>query len=59
MSQPQYYQYDYKATATGFTVTAHGDLNGDGIVSTFEVEGKLSGGMVTVAPMIKETMPEE
>ncbi len=26
MSMPQYYQYDYKATATGFTVTARRDL---------------------------------
>jgi type IV pilus assembly protein PilA len=59
MSSPQYYQYDYKATASGFTATAHGDLNGDGVESTFEIEGKVVGGVLQVAPMLKETNPEE
>ena len=59
MTSPQYFQYDYKSTPTGFTVTAHGDLNGDGALSTFEVEGLLSGGRVTIAPMIKESDPDE
>jgi type IV pilus assembly protein PilA len=59
MSSPQYFQYDYKATSAGFTVTAHGDLNGDGAVSTFEVEGHVSGSAVVIVPTIKETDPEE
>jgi type II secretory pathway pseudopilin PulG len=59
MDYPQYYQYDYKSTPTGFTVTAHGDLNGDGVISTFEIEGQVIGGVVSIAPTIKETSPEE
>jgi len=59
MDAPQYYQYEYRATATGFTVTAHGDLDGDGVVSTFEVEGRVTAGRVLVSPAIQETNPEE
>jgi type IV pilus assembly protein PilA len=58
MALPQYYQYDYKSTSTSFTITAHGDLNGDGIVSTFELDGQVVGGAVKVS-MIRETNPEE
>src|SRR5579871_6634216 len=36
LSYPQYYQYEYVATSTGFVARAHGDLNGDGTFSTFE-----------------------
>jgi type IV pilus assembly protein PilA len=59
LSDPQYYQYDYKSTPTGFTITAHGDLNGDGDTSTFALEGHVSGGDINVAPNITETNPEE
>jgi type IV pilus assembly protein PilA len=59
MDSPQYYQYDYKSTPAGFTVTAHGDLDGDGVASTFEIEGRVSGGTVQVSPMIRETNPQE
>lgn len=54
MSQPQYYQYDYKATATGFTATAKGDLDGDGTVSEFTIKGTVTGGAVVVDPTIAE-----
>jgi type IV pilus assembly protein PilA len=59
LDYPQYYQYDYKSTPAGFTVTAHGDLDGDGVESTFELEGRVTGGVVSVSPVIKETKPEE
>ena len=66
ISQPQYYQYDYKRTGSGlltgdsFEAIAHGDLNGDGVTSTFSVRGQIGAGdVVTVAPTILEDAPEE
>jgi type IV pilus assembly protein PilA len=70
MTDPQYYQYNYLSTGnTGqagdtFTASAVGDLNGDGVTSTFAMTGAIqagtSGGLeVTIAPNIEETNPEE
>jgi type IV pilus assembly protein PilA len=69
MEQPQYYAYNYIAAnfqqPTGtFTATANGDLNGDGILSTFTVKGALQtqatgGSIVTIEPSIEEQNPEE
>lgn len=39
-----YYQYSVSADATSFTVRAVGDLDGDGIQSTFERTGRIEGG---------------
>ena len=58
-SDPQYYQYDYKKTASGFDAIAHGDLNGNGVTSEFKVTGQVIGGAVVVAPSVMETDPEE
>jgi type IV pilus assembly protein PilA len=59
MSMPQYYQYEYRATPTGFTAIARGDLDGDGVVSEFQLEGRLEGGQLKLAPTILETNPAE
>lgn len=59
MSQPQYFQYEYEATATSFVARAHGDLNGNGIYSTFELRGQVVGDKLVVAPSITEIDPEE
>jgi hypothetical protein len=60
LAEPQYYQYSYVVSRTGeFRATAHGDLNGDGKVSTFTVRGRASGGTVAIEPRIEETDPEE
>lgn len=72
MDDPQYYMYDYKSTGTDgktgdtFQALAHGDLNGNGTLSTFELDGQIQndtakgGGLVvTIAPNIQETDPEE
>lgn len=56
---PQYYQYEYKATAGTFVATARGDVDGNGKFSTFQLEGKLQGGKLVVADDIKETNPDE
>lgn len=58
-SGPQYYQYDYESTPAGFTAIARGDLDGDGVLSTFEIEGQLEGSDLVVAPTLKETDPSE
>jgi Tfp pilus assembly protein PilE len=59
VSIPQYFQYEYQATAIGFVVRAHGDLNGDGVFSTYELEGRLVGDQLVVPPNILETNPLE
>lgn len=59
MISPQYFQYEYQATATGFVARAHGDLNGDGVFSTFEITGQLVGDRLVISPSILETNPDE
>ncbi len=71
MKDPQYYQYQYTSSGTTgaaletFIVHAHGDLNGDGVTSTFTMGGTIQssttgGGLVlTVAPNFSENLPEE
>jgi len=66
MDQPQYFMYSYAVTGSGsaqgdsFNAVANGDLNGDGILSTFGVSGIIGTGMVlNVAPTISEALPEE
>lgn len=59
MNMPQYFQYEYEATATSFVARAHGDLNGDGVYSTFELRGEVVGDKLVVAPTITEINPGE
>jgi type IV pilus assembly protein PilA len=69
LDQPQYYVYGYTSSGTSgalndtFTATAAGDLNGDGVPSSFSLAGKLQGttGAVslTIAPNIVEVNSEE
>lgn len=59
MSSPQYFQYEYNATPTGFTARAFGDLNGNGIFSTFELKGELVGNRLVTSPTILEIDPQE
>jgi type IV pilus assembly protein PilA len=72
MTDPQYYMYSY-AQAGGtngggkdaaFTATANGDLNGDTVLSTFTLTGKVQEGAnkaleLTIAPNFVEVNPEE
>jgi type IV pilus assembly protein PilA len=62
MSDPQYFMYDYKGSAgdTGtFTALGYGDLDGDGVTSTFTLKGVVNGGIVFVAPNFTEQDPDE
>jgi type IV pilus assembly protein PilA len=65
IDEPQYYEYSYTATnptALGgtFTGTANGDLNGDGILSTFQISGAIGAGMaLNIAPVIAEAHETE
>jgi type IV pilus assembly protein PilA len=68
MNDPQYFQYGYvrnaAADATGaagqFTATAQGDLNGDGVLSTFTLLGQIqANGVLNVAPNITDLNPDE
>jgi hypothetical protein len=68
MDAPQYYVYSY-TTAGGsgaltvdqsmFTAQAQGDLNGDTNPSTFQMQGRVQGGSLALAPNITEQNPEE
>jgi type IV pilus assembly protein PilA len=72
MNDPQYYMYGYTGPATAsagadqavFTCTAQGDLDGDGVPSTFSIGGKVyatAGTKATavLAPNILEVSPDE
>jgi type IV pilus assembly protein PilA len=64
MDEPQYYEYEYTSGAVdpssgNFTAVAHGDLNGDGVPSTFSVQGSAMSGAVAISPNVQETQPEE
>ena len=62
MDVPQYFQYSYTVSKTNpdaFEAVAHGDLNGDGVESTFRVRGVVQGGALKIAPNMEETSPEE
>jgi type IV pilus assembly protein PilA len=62
VTDPQYYMYMYTGTvgaAGTFTAKANGDLNGDGVPSTFTLDGAVKTDTVFVAPNIVEISPEE
>jgi type IV pilus assembly protein PilA len=60
LQDPQYYQYTYaSADLTHFTATANGDLNGDGVLSTFSMSGIVQLGVLNIAPTIIEDKPDE
>jgi type IV pilus assembly protein PilA len=67
MSEPQYFMYGYTANpspSTGaeqdkFTATAEGDLDADGDLSKFQMDGEIRDRMVVVSPTIGETNPDE
>ena len=59
MTQPQYYQYDYRSTGHTFETTARGDLNGDGKLSLFTLRGKEAGGKPVLDPNVDQGDPEE
>ena len=62
MAGPQYYRYTYTgATTANFTALAEGDLNGDGVTSSFRQDGSVIAGtgQLLVAPSIIEVNPEE
>ncbi|MCA9594134.1 MAG: prepilin-type N-terminal cleavage/methylation domain-containing protein [Myxococcales bacterium] len=72
MNDPQYYQYTYTGPAdvasagvvgASFSAIANGDLNGDDILSTFQIDGQVKteggGTEVFIAPNMQEINPEE
>ena len=71
IDQPQYYMYNYTESANSCTTgsivnddvhaIANGDIDGNGILSTFDLEGKVAAGQtqLTWAPTPLATLPEE
>jgi type IV pilus assembly protein PilA len=65
MDAPQYYQYNFVSTnptaaAGTWVATAQGDLNGDGNLSTFTLNGVIQPQMTfSLAPNLVEANPEE
>jgi type IV pilus assembly protein PilA len=66
MDAPQYYMYTFTTAAPGnvagntWVATAQGDLNGDGNLSTFTMNGLIQPSMTfSLAPNLVELNPEE
>lgn len=60
MSEPHYFQYRFVSNGTAFTARALGDLDNDGIFSTFEQAGTgAPDGSVTIARGIYRENPTE
>lgn len=65
MDAPQYYMYSYTSGGGGtstssFTAIANGDLNGDGVPSTFSLAGAVNASLaLNLAPNITEINAEE
>ena len=65
MDQPQYYSYMYTASGSSnpgdsFVAIANGDLNGDGVLSTFSLAGAINGSYaLNVAPNMNVVNEEE
>ena len=59
MNTPQYYTYEYTSAGDTFTAIAHGDLNGDGRLSTWIQRGRVEGGAVVLDPLVESIDPQE
>jgi type IV pilus assembly protein PilA len=61
IDEPQHYMYSYSVqSTTGFTASAQGDLDGNGVTSVFQVQGGLdSANRLTISPQILEVRPDE
>jgi type IV pilus assembly protein PilA len=65
MDAPQYFMYGFTSNASATTpgttwlATANGDLNGDGVLSTFTLAGSVVTDNFMLAPNLTETNPEE
>jgi type IV pilus assembly protein PilA len=65
MDAPQYYMYTFASTATAtapgttWSATAQGDLNGDGVLSTFTLAGAVTNNTFLLGPNLTELNPEE
>lgn len=60
LEAPQYFMYNYTAVAaTSFDAIAQGDLNGDGVASTFTRSGAVRNGQIVLSPAITELNPDE
>jgi type IV pilus assembly protein PilA len=62
VTDPQYYMYDYKGStgeSGSFLAIGYGDLDGNGVTSSFTLKGQVNGGTVFVSPSLIEESPEE
>jgi type IV pilus assembly protein PilA len=62
IGDPQYYMYGYTAvvsTSGSYTATANGDLNGNGVLSTFSISGSVQSGVLNNAPTVAEVNADE
>ena len=66
IDQPQYYMYSYAASGTSgnagdtFTAQAQGDLNGDGVLSLYQLTGAITAGhTLNTAPNFVIVRPED
>ncbi len=52
--------YGYTAViASSYTATANGDLNGNGVLSTFSIQGAVVNGVLNNSPTVAEVNADE
>jgi type IV pilus assembly protein PilA len=66
IDQPQYYMYSYSISGSGynpndsFVAAAQGDLDGNGVLSLFQISGSINSKYVlNIAPNLVEVRPDE
>jgi type IV pilus assembly protein PilA len=66
IAQPQYYMYSYSISGSGsnpgdsFTAGAQGDLDGNGVLSLFQLSGSINSKYaLNIAPNLVEVRPDE
>ena len=57
-TNPQYYQYEYRSTETGFTARARGDHDGNGKLSLLELRGHVENGTLVLEPLHAQDIAE-
>jgi type IV pilus assembly protein PilA len=62
IGDPQYYMYGYTATVStsgNYTANANGDLNGNGVQSSFSISGSIVNGVLNNSPTVAEVNADE
>jgi type IV pilus assembly protein PilA len=59
LGAPQLYRYEYQGGTSSYLVIANGDIDADGVLSTFTMGGTVAGGHLVNDPDMKSTSEDE